>query len=194
MRITIELRRPILRRPVAIAIALILLAAPAIVVASHQFSDVPASNQFHGDIDALADAGVTAGCGGGKYCPKDNVTREQMAAFMNRLGALAPGKTPVVNAAALNGQSADDFLSSATYVVSDSGTAEPGTGATVVVSCDSGDIALAGGVSDVAKTSYVTDSFPHPVNAGSWSVFVANDAESDTVTVFVRCADLPPRR
>lgn len=74
------------------------LGIPLGALASHQFADVPASNPFHTDIDALVDSGVTAGCGDGKYCPKANVTREQMAAFLNRLGALGPGKTPVVNA------------------------------------------------------------------------------------------------
>jgi hypothetical protein len=33
-----------------------------------------------------------------------------MAAFLNRLGALAPGKTPVVNAAELGGHPAGDFV------------------------------------------------------------------------------------
>ena len=74
------------------------LAFPLGVLASHQFTDVPDSNPYHADIDAIADAGVTTGCGGGNYCPTANVTRQEMAAFMNRLGALAPGKTPVVNA------------------------------------------------------------------------------------------------
>jgi hypothetical protein len=75
------------------------------VIAGHQFTDVPNSNPFHNDIDALADANVTSGCGGGKFCPKDFVTREQMAAFLNRLGALAADKTPVVNAATVDGAS-----------------------------------------------------------------------------------------
>jgi hypothetical protein len=88
------------------------LAFPLGVVASHQFSDVPDSNQYHADIDALADSGVTTGCGGGKYCPADFVTREQMAAFMNRLGALGAGKTPVVNATKLDGKDSTQFLHS----------------------------------------------------------------------------------
>ena len=33
----------------------------------------------------MSDNGITSGCGNGNYCPKDNVTREQMAAFMQRL-------------------------------------------------------------------------------------------------------------
>ena len=98
-------------RPILLTILVTaLLALPmGIVLASHQFSDVPDSNPFHGDIDALVDSGVTAGCGGGRYCPKAAVTREQMAAFMNRLGALAPGRTPVVNADKVDGMDAAAF-------------------------------------------------------------------------------------
>jgi hypothetical protein len=99
----------------AVVIALMLGAALAFaggVVASHFFSDVPDSNQFHTDIDALADSGVTAGCGGGNYCPSAFVTREQMAAFLNRLGALGAGKTPVVNADRLDGKDSTQFLRS----------------------------------------------------------------------------------
>jgi len=61
--------------------------------ASHQFSDVPNSNPFHKDIDFIADRSITLGCGGGLYCPKDFVTREEMAAFMERTVRVA---TPIV--------------------------------------------------------------------------------------------------
>ncbi len=95
-----------------LALAGALAAFPLAVGASHDFADVPNSNVFHADISALAASGVTTGCGGGNYCPSAFVTREQMAAFMNRLGALAPGKVPVVNAAALDGLTSDQFLRS----------------------------------------------------------------------------------
>ena len=36
------------------------------------------------DINRLAAAGITTGCGGGQYCPFGSVTREQMAAFLHR--------------------------------------------------------------------------------------------------------------
>jgi hypothetical protein len=88
------------------------VAFPLGVLASHQFTDVPTDYTFHGDIDAIADAGITTGCGGGKYCPEEYVTRGQMAAFMNRLGALQAGKTPVVNATKLDGLDSTDFLQS----------------------------------------------------------------------------------
>ncbi|MGQ0609441.1 MAG: S8 family serine peptidase [Chloroflexota bacterium] len=36
------------------------------------------------DINALAASGITAGCGGTRYCPSNPVTRGQMAAFLHR--------------------------------------------------------------------------------------------------------------
>jgi hypothetical protein len=72
------------RRGLAVALVLALLAVPAAVLASHQFGDVPTSNPFHANISRLVDTGITAGCGGGNYCPKSAVTREQMAAFLTR--------------------------------------------------------------------------------------------------------------
>ena len=120
-------------------VAVVLTAAiafPIGVIASHQFTDVPASSTFHDDIDAIRDAGVTTGCAVGKYCPKDFVTREQMAAFLNRLGALGSGKTPVVNATKLDGRDSTDFLGLGPIVVqhlgpwqrSNGGLSEPWTG------------------------------------------------------------------
>jgi hypothetical protein len=94
------------------ALVATLIAFPLGALASHQFGDVLDSNIYHDDIDAIADAGVTTGCGGGNYCPSAFVTREQMAAFMNRLGALGPGKVPVVNAATLDGVAATQFVRS----------------------------------------------------------------------------------
>ncbi len=46
------------------------------------FADVPASNGFAKWIEELAHRGVTAGCGGGNYCPDSTVTRAQMAVFL----------------------------------------------------------------------------------------------------------------
>ncbi len=66
----------------------IVVAIPVGVMAAHRFVDVPDSNQFHDDIGWLADNRVTLGCNApanDRYCPSDNVTRQQMAAFMRRL-------------------------------------------------------------------------------------------------------------
>lgn len=39
---------------------------------------------FAADIEALAAAGITRGCGPGLFCPDRTVTREEMAAFLSR--------------------------------------------------------------------------------------------------------------
>ena len=47
--------------------------------------DDDAGSPHEADINALAAAGITTGCGTPRrYCPADGVTREQMAAFMHR--------------------------------------------------------------------------------------------------------------
>ena len=72
--------------PVALVLALV-LALPLSVVAAHTFDDVPDSNEFHGSISWLHDNGITVGCNppaNTLFCPDDNVTREQMAAFIRR--------------------------------------------------------------------------------------------------------------
>jgi S-layer family protein len=48
------------------------------------FSDVPCSNGFAPWINELSKRGVTAGCGGGAYCPNAPVTRAQMSVFLLR--------------------------------------------------------------------------------------------------------------
>jgi hypothetical protein len=46
------------------------------------FADVPCTDPFAPWINALAAEGVTAGCGGGNYCPSSPVTRGQMPVFL----------------------------------------------------------------------------------------------------------------
>ncbi len=47
-----------------------------------RFTDVVKGSLFDSLIAKLVAAGVTAGCGGGNYCPGFNVTRQQMAVFV----------------------------------------------------------------------------------------------------------------
>lgn len=95
-----------------VIVALTAATIPAAAWASNRFTDVSNNNVFHNDITALADAGVTRGCNppdNTLYCPDDVVTRGQMAAFLNRLGALS-GQDPVVNASTLGGFGSEDFM------------------------------------------------------------------------------------
>jgi glucose/arabinose dehydrogenase len=46
------------------------------------FLDVPQANPFHDDVEKIFRLAITAGCGGGNYCPSSSVTRQQMAVFL----------------------------------------------------------------------------------------------------------------
>lgn len=68
-------------------------AAPALAQDCSGFTDVAQGSQFCANIEWVKNRAITTGCGGSTatYCPTQFVTREQMAAFLNRLGtALAP--------------------------------------------------------------------------------------------------------
>lgn len=54
------------------------------------FSD-DAGSIHEGDINRLAAAGISAGCGAGRFCPGAPVTREQMASFLVRAKSLTAG-------------------------------------------------------------------------------------------------------
>ena len=57
------------------------------------FADVPITNNFAAWIEELERQGLTAGCGGGNYCPDASVTRAQMAVFLLNT-AFGPGYVP----------------------------------------------------------------------------------------------------
>ncbi len=109
----------------AIVTVLAAVLAPVAAMASHQFTDVPDSNIFHADIAWLADNGVTLGCNppaNDQFCPSNNVTREQMAAFMKRLAT-----KQVVDAGTLEGQTSDDLTSNGFSVYHDAAVNITGT-------------------------------------------------------------------
>ncbi|MFO1311183.1 MAG: hypothetical protein U1F41_03865 [Burkholderiales bacterium] len=111
-----------MRKPLLLAaFLLICVASPARAqfcpgVSPWVFDDVLASDPFCGFITWMADNGITLGCvtidaNHRLYCPNDNVTRKQMAAFMNRLGNVrveavdtGPGLTggPITNVGTIN--------------------------------------------------------------------------------------------
>jgi hypothetical protein len=91
--VTIEINRPTIgrsrRRRVLAGALIAALLVPSAAWASHQFTDVPTSHTFHGDIARAKEAGLTAGCSATTFCPDDPVSRGQMTAFLGRgLGRL----------------------------------------------------------------------------------------------------------
>ena len=61
-----------------------LIALPAGVWAATSFSDVPTSHPFYNEISAVAEAGIAQGFNDGTYRPANDITRQAMAAFMER--------------------------------------------------------------------------------------------------------------
>jgi hypothetical protein len=57
---------------------------------SGMFADVPRSHWAAGWIEQLARTGITAGCGGGRFCPEAPVTRAEMAVFLVTAFDLGP--------------------------------------------------------------------------------------------------------
>jgi parallel beta-helix repeat protein len=54
------------------------------------FSDIPASHWAAAWVEELANAGITTGCGNGKFCPDGVVTRDQMAVFLLKTKGMTP--------------------------------------------------------------------------------------------------------
>ncbi len=88
--------------------ALSLITTSAVAQNCDGFTDVLASSPFCPDVAWIAQYGVTKGCAPSQFCPNENVSRLQMAAFMHRLGE---------NPAFVNGGSA--FRGSATLGTTD---------------------------------------------------------------------------
>ncbi|MDH4115893.1 MAG: S-layer homology domain-containing protein [Acidimicrobiia bacterium] len=78
----------------AIAAALVMTTSWPAIAATGDFDDVAPSNVFADDIKWLAEAQITLGCNppdNNLFCPGDNVTRGQMAAFLVRALGLTAG-------------------------------------------------------------------------------------------------------
>jgi hypothetical protein len=72
-----------------LAVAVVVAAAGATAAASGRFGDDD-GNVHESMIEAIAGAGVAAGCGPRLYCPAQEVSRAQMAAFLARALDLPP--------------------------------------------------------------------------------------------------------
>jgi len=76
------------------------------------FADVPPSSIYFPFVQKMAQLGITGGCSVGMYCPGDNLTRGQMAVFIDTglLDQLTVPGTPRITQAAPNSGSPGDFL------------------------------------------------------------------------------------
>ncbi len=150
------------RRVTTIAATLaLIIAVPVAVIAAHSFDDVPDSNQFHESIAWMQENGITIGCNppaNTQYCPEDNVSRQQMAAFMRRLaqtdGNTGIGVTDPADTVTVSGTTYVELLT-----LEAAATAE----------------------ANVTLNGHVTLSNPTPATPGSYQVIVAQDSCTGTV-------------
>ncbi len=98
------------RQRVFLVMVAVILSISTITLGSHIFPDVVTTAFYHNAVEWVFNRGITAGCGGGLYCPDATVTRGQMAVFLQREGqALTPdgrlaffgGGTPITSATTL---------------------------------------------------------------------------------------------
>lgn len=135
-------------RRVTITAAMVVIAMlmGATLVSAGHFADVSPASVHDPGIHYVSNAGITAGCRPGEYCPRDALTRDQMATFIHRQSGNAPGIDPSVNAHRLQGFSAADLmdLTDAERVL-ETGQSTGTDHFAVSVSCPAGKVLLGGG-------------------------------------------------
>jgi len=182
--VTIRVPRRVLRLG-AIVVALGVITASSVALASHTFNEVDSNSTFHEAITWLKEAGVTLGCNppsNTEYCPEDNVTREQMAAFMKRLA-----ENRVVDAAQLQGQPASDFTQDLVWVeTSNSFTQwQDGSEEQATVTCPGGTLVVSGGSREEGTDIVLVDGYPDAARQGWVAQYQNSSGTEQTVTVVV---------
>lgn len=171
------------RRVTTIAATLaLLIAVPVAVIAAHSFDDVPDSNQFHESIAWMQENGITIGCNppaNTQYCPEDNVSRQQMAAFMRRLaqtdGSAGIGVTDPADTVTVSGTTYVELLT-----LESTPTAEANVTLNAHVTLSKPD--MEGSYQVIVARDSCTGTV---VGAGGWSGLTAESA-----TVAVTAADV----
>lgn len=188
----------------AVVVVLIPLAASAGI---SLFEDVADDNIFVHDINWMKANDVTRGCNppaNTMYCPGDNVTRQQMAAFMRRLAvnrvvdagtleglaaaAFLGATATAVDSDFLDGKDSTEFAADMQWVVeSQDLTLSSGDEDTVTVDCPAGKNAISGGGVEGGALFAMTDNFPQPDGWGVSWLNLSDSEETGGVLVFAMC-------
>jgi len=178
------------RKIILIVVSALVLIIPLTAYATTSlFTDVPDSSIFVEDINWMKTAGVTNGCNsaGTEYCPEDNVTRQQMAAFMHRLAT-----NGAVDAGTLDGKNSSDFVSNPWWISNTKNFTNVAAGAQVTVEamCLLPHYVISGGGQSTYKQLVMATSRPMTDNR-TWRVTWTNTGATTinpTVTVWAMCA------
>jgi hypothetical protein len=163
--------------PVLITAAVV---APAAAYAATTYTDVPSSSPYSAAVTYLDSAGIVTACKPSKFCPGDGAKRGDVANWLYRLSGHNPSVPPSVNAATVDGMTADQLKGQTgatgpagvsgyqrvTRNVSHTGTA----GFVEFIDCPSPKKVISGGVATVGRF-YITSSFPS--GEGQWEVVLS---------------------
>ncbi len=164
------------KRLTRVGLVALMLALPVIVSASHQFTDVPTSHTFHTSISRLYGARLTTGCSSTRFCPGANVTRGQMAAFLNRglgRGAVGVGGTGLEDDWAT-------FDNNVLAAVDIQHGGAPGGSGHVLVTASASAYTTAGGVCPCELGLWLVNENTGEESAGSYTVITDVAAPPDT--------------
>jgi hypothetical protein len=170
------------------ASALVLMIPLAAHAATSLFTDVSDSSIFVDDINWMKTAGITNGCNsaGTEYCPEENVTRQQMAAFMHRLATKR-----VVDAGTLDGKDSKDFVFNTGWESKTFNFANvtAGNQVTLDTKCPLNKYVISGGGQSTYKQLVMATS--QPLDDLTWRVTWTNTGSTTinpTLTVWAMCA------
>jgi hypothetical protein len=172
----------------AAILGLVLIIPLTAVAATSLFDDVADTNPFVDDINWMKTSGITNGCNsaGTEYCPADNLTRQQMAAFMHRLAT-----SRAVDAGTLDGKNSTAFVMNTKWV-SNTKTFEiitEGNQVTLDVFCAVPQYVVSGGGQSTYPSLHMATS--QPLDGNKWRVTWTNTGTatiSETLTVWALCA------
>jgi hypothetical protein len=173
---------------ILIAVSALVLIVPLTAFATTSlFTDVPDGSPFVDDINWMKTSGITNGCDPAStmYCPADNVTRQQMAAFMHRLATKR-----VVDAGTLDGKDSKDFVMNAKWEwkTQDFAGITVGNQVTLDVTCPPLKNVISGGGQSTYKQLVMATS--RPLDSDKWRVTWTNTGSTTinpTVTLWAMC-------
>ena len=189
--------RPNRLRRVSVVSVVALLFTTVLATAVIAFDDVPDDNQFHGSIEWLADNEITLGCNppeNTEFCPGDNVSRQQMAAFMRRLaqtfGTAGDVVTEIGDTVAIDSTSGIEVASVEVTPKAEANVSLDANVTLVIADETSGSLYVAPGSCTADPISSGLWYMPNPTAALQGSTFsITGVAVTDVATTYVLCVD-----
>lgn len=141
------------------------------------FTDVPATSLFCRWIEQAARDGISAGCGGGKYCPALPVTREQVAMLLEKArGTTVLAYKTVIDGPALSTTPAEVTGLQVTFTLDVDRTVLIDFGGTMAVQADANNTGAVGNTASLSLERDLTQGLGTVLGGGYGAVINASVA------------------